>query len=140
MVQPAGCVQVHERCHTLGPISRPIIDRVQWREAILLAQHPLLLSVHERLGQEHVRPCQVQLGFARRRHTRSLSWEGYSSPISSCQMSGWAVMYSARSLMQSGSPRSWTSTPCSRNHSSPPAKLTDSPTTTAPIRNWYTRP
>jgi hypothetical protein len=33
-----------------------------------------------------------------------------------------------------------TATPCSRSHSIPPWKVSDSPTTTVPIWNWRTRP
>ena len=60
--------------------------------------------------------------------------------MSSFQSSGLAEIQSRIIVMQRSSSSSTTLTPASRSQPTPPAKLTDSPTTTVPMLNWRTSP
>ena len=65
-------VQTRQRLHTLFSNRWSIIDRVQRRKTVLLAQRPLLLGVGERIGQENFRTRQVQFGLALACHVSPL--------------------------------------------------------------------
>src|SRR5262245_33175621 len=67
-----GFVQTRQRLHTPFSNRWSIIDRVQRRKTVLLAQGPLLLGVGERIGQEHFRTRQIEFRLTRALHVSIL--------------------------------------------------------------------